>query len=108
LVTLQSKEAIVDEWLWFEVLIDPVFLPYWFVSQMRKGKLPKMIILAVIIPTILGAVLGATFVVNSSEHAYQKAEFSTVAFIAILFGSLGALIAMYITYWYAIFTFKEG
>ncbi len=96
----------MDEW--FAALIDPVFLPYWFVSQMRKGNLPKMMILAVIIPTILGAVLGAAFVVNSSEHAYEKAEFSSVAFWAILFGSLGALIVMYITFVYAIFTFKEG
>ena len=98
----------MDERLWFDVLYDPVLLPYWFVSQMREGKLPKMMILAVIIPTILGAVLGATIVVNSSEHAYQKAEFYTVAFFAILCGSLGALIGMYITYFYAIFTFKEG
>jgi hypothetical protein len=108
LVTLQSKGAIVDEWLWEAVIYNSVLLPYWFVSQMRKGRLPKMMILAVIIPTILGAVLGATTVVTSSEHAYQKAEFWGVLFFAILFGSSGALIGMIITYWYAIFTFKEG
>ncbi len=98
----------MDERLWYDVFFDPIFLPYWFVSLMREGKLPKMMILAVIIPTILGAVLGATFVVNSSEHAYQKAEFWDVLFFAILFGSLGALIVMGITFIYAIFTFKEG
>ncbi len=98
----------MNESLWDAVLISPVFLPYWFISQVREGKLPKMMILAVIIPTTLGAVLGATSVVNSSEHAYQKAEFWDVLFFAILFGSLGALIVMCITFVYAIFTFKEG
>ncbi len=91
---------------WFEFLLEWYLLPvYWFVSQMREGKLPKMMIVAVIIPTILGAVLGATIVVNGSMHRYQKAEFFDVAFVAILGGSLGALITTGIAFLY--FTIKE-
>jgi hypothetical protein len=81
----------------FKWLFQSVF---WFVSQMLEGKLPKVMIVAVIVFTILGAALGATMVVNQSVHMYQKAEFLAVIFFAIPLGSLGALIGTGIAYLY--------